>query len=72
MHLNSLYPSVMEKQDIPVGKPVLFKGDITQIEPNAFGFFYCKIKTPDYLKHPIIQTHVKTDDGLRTLAPLGQ
>ena len=70
--VNSLYPSVMEKQDIPVGKPLLFKGDIRKIDPNAFGFFYCKIKAPENLKHPIIQTHVKTNNGIRTIAPLGQ
>lgn len=34
-------------------------------------FFYCKINTPDNLEHPIIQTHIKTEDGIRTIAPLG-
>lgn len=33
--------------------------------------FYCKIISLEYLKHPIIQTHVKTDAGVRTIAPLG-
>jgi len=69
--VNSLYPSVMLNKDMPVGKPILFEGDITKIEPDAFGFFYCKIVTPDNLKHPIIQTHIKTENGLRTIAPLG-
>ena len=70
--VNSLYPSVMLNNDMPVGKPILFEGDITKIEPDAFGFFYCKIVTPDNLKHPIIQTHIKTENGLRTIAPLGK
>jgi hypothetical protein len=41
-----------------------------KVELEAFGFFYCKIKAPDNLKHPIIQTHVKTEGGIRTIAPL--
>jgi DNA polymerase type B, organellar and viral len=48
-----------------------FEGDIRQIHPEAFGFFYCHITTPPYLEHPILQTHVKTKAGVRTLAPLG-
>nr|YP_009487300.1 hypothetical protein [Russula lepida]AWB36202.1 hypothetical protein [Russula lepida] len=69
--VNSLYPYVMEKFDMPIGKPIYFEGDIRTIEKDAFGFFYCKIVTPDNLKHPIIQTHVKTNNDLRTVAPLG-
>jgi len=56
---------------MPVGKPTFFKGDILKIDPNTFGFFYCKITAPTDLKHPIIQTHVKTEHGIRTMAPLG-
>ena len=33
--------------------------------------YYCKVICPDYLEHPIIQTHVKTSGGIRTVAPLG-
>lgn len=69
--VNSLYPYIMNDKLMPVGTPTLFYGDIRKMDPNAFGFFYCKIKTPEYLKHPILQTHVKTDAGIRTLAPLG-
>jgi hypothetical protein len=61
----------MSKFDMPVGKPIYFEGDITVIEPDAFGFFYCEIITPNNIKHPIIQTHVKTKGGLRTMAPVG-
>ena len=70
--VNSLYPSIMLDKDMPVGKPVLFEGNIRVIEPNAFGFFYCEIIAPDNLKHPILQTHIKTDSGIRTIAPLGK
>jgi len=69
--VNSLYPFVMSKNKLPIGKPTYFSGDITKIDKNAFGFFYCNIITPDNLKHPIIQTRIKTKDGLRTIAPLG-
>jgi hypothetical protein len=69
--VNSLYPSVMAKYKLPIGKPTYFSGDITKRESNAFGFFYCNIIAPDNLLHPILQTHIKTEDGIRTVAPLG-
>jgi DNA polymerase type B, organellar and viral len=69
--VNSLYPFVMNEFDMPVGKPIHFIGDIRKTDPEAFGFFYCKIIAPDNLKHPIIQTHIKTKSGIRTVAPLG-
>jgi len=69
--VNALYPTVMGKNKLPVGSPTYFSGDITKIDNNAFGFFYCNITTPDNLKNPIIQTHIKTNDGLKTVAPLG-
>jgi hypothetical protein len=70
--VNSLYPYVMSKFDMPIGKPTLFEGNIRLIDPDAFGFFYCNIIAPDNLNHPILQTHIKTDGGLRSVAPLGQ
>lgn len=71
--VNSLYPFVMKTCKMPVGIPNFFKGDIRQIstDDKPFGFFFCKIIAPDNLQHPILQTHVKTKDGLRTIAPLG-
>jgi len=69
--VNALYPSVMKDWAMPIGKPTLFEGNIREINPNAFGFFYCKITAPNNLLHPILQTHVKTVDGIRTIAPLG-
>jgi len=69
--VNALYPSQMHSQMMPVGTPKYFEGDIRKIDPSAFGFFYCEIVAPDDIKHPIIQTHVKTNNGTRTIAPLG-
>jgi DNA polymerase type B, organellar and viral len=69
--VNSLYPFVMAKTLMPVGKPVLFEGDIRHVEPKAYGFFYCKITSPDNLDHPILQRKIKTSEGLRTIAGLG-
>src|SRR6266404_3614388 len=46
--------------------------DIRITDTNAFGFFYCNIIAPENLNEPIIQTHVKTNNGLRTIAPLGK
>nr|YP_009487265.1 hypothetical protein [Russula foetens]AWB36167.1 hypothetical protein [Russula foetens] len=70
--VNALYPFTMEDKLMPTGKPIFFKGDIRKVDPNAFGFFFCNIETPTDLLHPIIQTHINTEHGLRTIAPLGQ
>jgi hypothetical protein len=69
--VNSLYPSRMKDCLMPIGTPSYFEGDIRLISPNAFGFFYCKIIAPDNLTHPILQTRVNTNGGVRTIAPLG-
>lgn len=69
--VNSLYPSQMQSKLMPVGNPTYFEGDIRSIDSNAFGFFYCKIKAPDNIQHPIIQTRVKTNNGIRTMSPIG-
>ena len=69
--VNGLYPSVMLNNPMPIGKPIAFEGDIIKYNPNAFGFFNCKITSPDYLEHPIIQRKVKTTQGPRTIAGLG-
>ena len=70
--VNSLYPAVMGKVKLPVGKPIAFEGNIRSVEPDAYGFFYCNIKTPEYLEHPILQRRIKTENGLRTIAGLGE
>jgi len=69
--VNSLYPSQMQSRLMPVGVPTYFNGDILKMDQNAFGFFYCKVIAPDDIKHPILQTHVKTNNGTRTISPLG-
>jgi DNA polymerase type B, organellar and viral len=69
--VNSLYPTIMAKTLMPIGKPIYFEGDIRQYESNAFGFFYCKITSPEYLEHPILQRRIKTANGVRTIAGLG-
>ena len=66
--VNSLYPTIMARLPMPVGKPIAFEGDIRKIEPNAYGIFYCKITSPEFLEHPILQRKIK---GLGTIAGLG-
>ena len=70
--VNSLYPYIMLNKPMPVDNCTYFEGDIRKFDKNAFGFFYCKIETPENIEHPIIQIHHKTIDGIRTLAPLGK
>ena len=69
--VNSLYPTIMAKTYMPVGKPIYFDGDIRKVDAKAFGFFYCKITSPEYLEHPILQRKIKTSEGVRTVAGLG-
>jgi phage antirepressor YoqD-like protein len=69
--VNSLYPYVMANCKLPSGKPTYFEGDITLHDKEAFGFFYCKVNAPKDLLHPIIQLHIKTKGGIRTIAPTG-
>lgn len=57
---------------ICIGQPVWFEGDINILDIDKFGFFEVDIKSPDYLKHPILQTKVETISGLRTISPLGE
>ena len=71
LDINALYPTAMRNHLMPIGTPTYFNGDIRLIDPQAFGFFYCEIIAPDNLKHPILQTHVMTNNGIRTISPLG-
>jgi len=57
---------------MPIGNPTYFQRDIRKFNPNAFGFFYCKIFAPSGLLHPILQLHHNSKDGIRTIAPLGE
>jgi hypothetical protein len=69
--INALYPTVMAQQLMPIGFPIIFEGNIRMFEPNAYGFFFCKITSPAFLEHPIMQRRIKTSDGIRTIAGLG-
>jgi hypothetical protein len=69
--VNNLYPSVMANTSMPVGKPIAFEGNILEVEKEPYGFFYCKLTSPDYMEHPILQRRVKTSSGIRTIAGLG-
>lgn len=69
--VNALYPSQMKTKPMPIGNYTYFEGDISKLNPDAFGFFYVEIKAPNNIKHPILQTHVKTSAGIRTISPIG-
>jgi len=69
--VNSLYPYIMKNHLMPIGEKTYFEGDIRKINPDAYGFFYCEVECPKDINHPIIQLHVKTKGGLRTMAPTG-
>ncbi len=69
--VNSLYPFSMFDFAMPVGKPIFFEGDIFRINPDAFGVFEVEVETPKYLKYPVLQTRIKTNNGERTVTPLG-
>jgi len=69
--VNSLYPYVMAYFNMPIGQATSFEGDIRKIDSGAYGYFYCKISSPPFLDHPILQRRIKTSDGVRTIAGLG-
>jgi hypothetical protein len=69
--VNSLYPSVMRNYPMPVGNPVYFEGDITHFVNKPFGIFEVEVTSPLNLNIPILQTRVKTSNGIRTMAPNG-
>jgi hypothetical protein len=57
----------MKSFKMPIGNPTYFQRDIRKFNPNAFGFFYCKIMAPEGLLYPILQIHHNN----RTVSPLG-
>jgi hypothetical protein len=66
--VNSLYPTIMANTPMPIGRPVVFEGNIRAVESNAFGIFYCNIESPQNINHPILQRRIK---GSGTVAGLG-
>jgi len=61
----------MKEYPMPVGKPVYFEGDITKIDPEAYGIFDVDVEAPNHLNIPVLQTKVKTaHGGYKTIAPL--
>ena len=76
--VNSLYPSVMQVYDMPVGIPQYFEfnnfisiEEFLKFEKQPFGFFEVELSTPDKMNRPLFQTKVRTKNGLRTIAPIG-
>jgi len=77
--VNSLYPYSMKNYPMPVGKPVYFEGDILKTisslypthNEKPFGIFEVDIESPKDIKIPILQTRIKTKNGYRTIAPVG-
>jgi hypothetical protein len=73
--VNSLYPYIMSKFELPTGKIVYFEGDIYNsnliidnfIPDGVLGFYYCKVIAPDNLVQPIIQIRYNN----KTIAPIG-
>ncbi len=57
--VNSLYPSVMLKNDKPVGKPTFIKGHLDIHDPKVFGFVFVDVSAPEDLHIPLLQVRVK-------------
>jgi hypothetical protein len=70
--VNSLYPYVMNNSAMPVGSPVYFEGEITKVENKPYGIFEYGVVAPDNINEPVIKKHVKSSNGMRTIAPLGK
>lgn len=64
--VNSLYPSIMLNNPMPIGIPKYFEGERDLSE--LFGFVYVDIIAPDHLKVPVLLTKIKG----KTIAPVGE
>lgn len=75
--VNSLYPKAMKDFPMPCGNPIYFEGDIlnakfkTLNEDKPFGIFEVEIETPLNIKIPLLQVRTPTENGYRTIAPIG-
>lgn len=70
--INSLYPYVMANFPMPTDNIKFFDGDITLVDPETFGFFECEVIAPSNLNRPLLQTKVKINERILTMAPLGR
>ena len=68
--VNSLYPYVMKTNKYPVGQINKFFGDITILD-DKYWIGDASVSTKKDLKHPYLQIHHKTENGLRTVSPNG-
>ena len=66
--VNSLYPSVMLNNDMPVGIPTIIKGHIDLHDTKTFGFLKVKVTTPKDLNMPLLHTKINN----MGVAPLGE
>ena len=51
----------MATQPMPVGPIHYFEGNVFEQNKDAFGFFYCKVVTPENMDIPLLQTKVNTE-----------
>ena len=68
--VNGLYAYIMKEMDMPANifrrRYFIFKEN-----PDAYGFFEVKVQAPLDLDIPLLQKRIKTENGYRTVAPLG-
>lgn len=67
----SLYPSRMKYMPMPVGIPKYFSGNIFLENKNPFGFFKVNVKAPLDKYIGLIPVKILTENGWRTISPVG-
>jgi hypothetical protein len=71
--VNSLYPYSMKYFPMPTGSPIHFVGNIYNSvnESKPFGFFKVNITAPCNINKPFLPTRINTNNGTRTIFPVG-
>ncbi len=74
--VNSLYPFIMRNNPMPVGNPTYIEGDSIKIEAlvkdkTKFSFVEVEVKCPSDLNIPLLLVKHKTQNGIRSIAPVG-
>ncbi len=71
--VNSLYPSAMANNPVPVGAPIYFEGNPLKYlsQDEMFGYFYVEVQTPKDMKVPILQHTITENGAKRIVCPLG-